>query len=245
MKATMLAWMLVLGGLAHLHEEAAPVATGAPKDKPISADAASLDPILKPYVEMALASYPQAKARYQTGLDPRETFLVSARLYDKTGNFEQVFVAVQEIAAGRVKGSIASNVERVDGYKRGDSFDCAEKDIYDWVITKPDGSEEGNFVGKVIDAIHGKSIPLIVQMVVGEDGKVRSAKFESALNRSKQDISYSIPDNVRNDAERTVMQFEFAPAEFVKTNYTFLIYDFLGQRIVKPEGRRKGSEDAP
>jgi hypothetical protein len=78
-------------------------------------------------------------------------------------------------------------------------------------------------------------------MVVGENGKVRSTKFESALNHSKQDISYSIPASVRNDAEQIVKQFEYAPTELVKTNYTYLIYDFHEQRIEKPErGQQSG-----
>jgi hypothetical protein len=241
MKRAILAWVLVLGWLSPCHAQVAHVATNAPKDKPISADAVSFDRMLKPYMEMALASYPQAKARFQKGLTPGESFFVCARLYDKTGNFEQVFVAVRDIAAGRVKGRIASDVEHIAGYKRGDSFECPEKDIFDWVITKPDGSEEGNFVGKVLDAVQERRIPLIVQMVVGENGKVRSTKFESALNHSKQDISYSIPASVRNDAEQIVKQFEYAPTELVKTNYTYLIYDFHEQRIEKPErGQQSG-----
>ena len=29
-----------------------------------------------------------------------------------------------------------------------------EKDILDWLIAKPDGSEEGNFIGKFLDTLN-------------------------------------------------------------------------------------------
>lgn len=50
--------MLVVAWLADCHAQVSHVATNAPKDKPIHADAVSFDRMLKPYVEMARASYP-------------------------------------------------------------------------------------------------------------------------------------------------------------------------------------------
>jgi hypothetical protein len=29
-----------------------------------------------------------------------------------------------------------------------------EKDVYDWTISRPDGSEDGNYVGKFLDTYH-------------------------------------------------------------------------------------------
>lgn len=211
------------------------VATNAPKDKPFSTEAASFDRALKPYIEMAWKSYPQAKEKFEKGLPPKHSFFVSARLYDDQGNFEQVFVVVREIKGGKIRGRIASDVERIAGYRKGDEFECDEKGIIDWLITKPDGSEEGNVVGKVIDVMQERRIPLIVQMVIAKDGSVQSAKFESALNHSKQDVTFCIPQKVKGQAEATVRQLKYAPAESVKTNYTYLIYDFEGERIEEPE----------
>lgn len=39
----------------------------------------------------------------------------------------------------------------VTGYKRGDPHDLPEAEIVDWLISRPDGSEEGNVVGKFLD----------------------------------------------------------------------------------------------
>ena len=48
-------------------------------------------------------------------------------------------------------GRIDSDVRAVSGYKAGDSYTLPEKDLIDWVIVRPDGSEEGNVVGKFLD----------------------------------------------------------------------------------------------
>jgi hypothetical protein len=33
----------------------------------------------------------------------------------------------------------------------GDPYKLSERDLTDWLISKPDGSEEGNVVGKFLD----------------------------------------------------------------------------------------------
>ena len=38
------------------------------------------------------------------------------------------------------------------GSSFGDSYQFSESDLLDWLITHPDGSEEGNFVGKFLDS---------------------------------------------------------------------------------------------
>ena len=42
------------------------------------------------------------------------------------------------------------------GYKAGDSYTLSERDIVDWVIVRPDGSEEGNVVGKFVEERNAK-----------------------------------------------------------------------------------------
>lgn len=39
-------------------------------------------------------------------------------------------------------------------YRRGDHNELKEADLVDWLISKPDGSEEGNVVGKFLDTLH-------------------------------------------------------------------------------------------
>ncbi|MDQ3745374.1 MAG: DUF2314 domain-containing protein [Acidobacteriota bacterium] len=130
------------------------VSPDAPKDRPkdVTRDAVQkFEEAIKPYVEKARKSYPDAKKRFLAGLPPKHSFFVTTRLHDEQGRFEQVFVAVTEIRDGRIKGLIASDIELVHSYKRGDSYSFPESELLDWTITKPDGTEEGNFVGKFLD----------------------------------------------------------------------------------------------
>ena len=232
MKNALLAAVVAIGlGVACCAAQVGPAGTNAPPDKPLAGDAAALDALTKPYAEMAKKSYPAARDRFLAGLPPKHAFLVSARVFAKTGSFEQIFVAVREIADGKIKGRIASDVQHVPGYRLGDPFECREADISDWVITGPDGSEEGNLVGKFLDAVQERRSPLILQMVVDGAGVVTTAKFHSAVNQSKQDISYCIPDEVKREAERLIAVQRYDPAGSIKTNYTYLFYDWLEKRI--------------
>ena len=130
------------------------LAANAPPDKPVDLRAEQvkkLDEAIKPYIQKAKDTYPEAKKRYLTGLPPKETFFITTRLHDKAGRFEQVFIAVKEIKDGLIKGVISSDLHIVSGYNYGDSYSFPEGELIDWTITKPDGSEEGNFVGKFLD----------------------------------------------------------------------------------------------
>lgn len=125
-----------------------------PEDRPFGTTAdetQKLDEAIKPYVEKARKTYPDARQRFLAGLPPKHTFYVTTRIYDREGHFEQVFITVREIKDGVIKGIIASEVEFITGYKAGDSYSFPEAKLIDWTIVKPDGSEEGNFVGKFLD----------------------------------------------------------------------------------------------
>jgi hypothetical protein len=106
---------------------------------------------IAPYVEKARKTYPDAKRRFLEGLPKDHAFFAVTRLKDHSGTVEQVFVAVSGIRDGRIAGRIASEVLGVQGYKYGDPTDFPENELIDWLITRPDGSEEGNFVGKFLE----------------------------------------------------------------------------------------------
>jgi hypothetical protein len=136
------------------------LAANAPADRPVDFEGTSPDEVqaksrklIAPYVAQAMATYPDAKARYLRGLPPGENFFVTVILRDRDGRFEQVFLIVERIEKGLVTGRIASNILTVRGFKRDDQHRVYEGDLVDWLITKPDGSEEGNVVGKFLDTL--------------------------------------------------------------------------------------------
>ncbi len=150
--------VLALSFLYSLALAADPVLSpNAPPDRPIRNNLSeNFEKAIAPYVAHAKATYPQAKERFLAGLPKGQAFFLTTRLADKNNHFEQVFIAVQEIKNGVVKGKIWSDIERVEGFHHGDSYSFPEVAMLDWLITKADGSEEGNFVGKYMDPLHTK-----------------------------------------------------------------------------------------
>lgn len=141
---------LVLGQPAAM----AQLAPKAPSDKPVTVDSARVDKLeraIQPYIAQARASYPDAKKNFLSGLPHGDVFFVTVLLRDTGGHVEQVFVAVRAIKDGRIYGKVASDVSLVKGFHNGDPYDFPEIDLRDWSISKPDGSEEGNYVGKFLD----------------------------------------------------------------------------------------------
>lgn len=127
----------------------------APVDRPVDAVRKCqwdlMQQTIAPLVARARASYPEVKRRFLAGLPPRQTLFVTAVLTDSLGRREQVFVAVDTIAGDRIEGRIWSDIELVRGYHLGQRYELADRDLLDWMISKPDGSEEGNLVGKFLD----------------------------------------------------------------------------------------------
>jgi hypothetical protein len=127
----------------------------APRDRPAGvAEICQWDALVRaldPYVQQARATYPAAKQRFLAGLRPRETFFVTVRLADSLGHHEQVFVVVDSITGDRIAGRIWSQIGVVRGYQLRQPHETREGEIVDWLIARPDGSEEGNVVGKFLD----------------------------------------------------------------------------------------------
>ena len=132
------------------------VAANAPRDNPLhlctEEDWSKLQEILRPYIEAARATYPDAKKRFLAGLPERHTFFVTVDLREGPRR-ERVFLAVDTIKDGVISGRIWSPLNVVKSWQMGQSYSVSEVEIVDWLITQPDGSEEGNVVGKFMDTL--------------------------------------------------------------------------------------------
>ena len=183
------------------------VAPNAPKDKPVGvgdSEVQQLEAAIKPYIEKARTTYPQARARFLKGLPAKHTFFITTRLHDSSKRFEQVFIAVNEIKDGRISGVIASQIRLVSGYQEGDSYSFPESELIDWTISKPDGTEEGNFVGNFLDtykpghymeaSVWKNEPPMPVRMNQQiEEGAVKYAAYAPIPRIVFYDIGY--PEN--------------------------------------------------
>jgi hypothetical protein len=130
------------------------MAANAPEDRPHRWDNLSeASAALTPYVAAARATYPDAKARYLAGLPSNHSFFVTVELRDDRGRSERVFLAVDEIHKGTVRGRIWNDILVVDGFTFRQPHSVPESEILDWTITRPDGTEEGNYIGKYVDSL--------------------------------------------------------------------------------------------
>jgi len=128
--------------------------SNAPPDKPVAANAEQVkkfEDAIAPYVKKARETLPEAKKKYLAGLPKDQTFFVTVKLYDEAKKYEQVFVRVTSWKGETIQGMLASDITLIHNHSKGEKLTCSESDVLDWTISKPDGSEEGNFVGKFLD----------------------------------------------------------------------------------------------
>jgi len=128
-----------------------------PKDNPLRmtspGQVAAHEKAIAPYIKKGRATYPAAKKRFLAGLPAGHKFFVKKPLRDKNGIVEDSFIAVVTIKGGQITGTIDSELGAVRNYKTGQRIVFPETDVDDWLILRPDGTEEGNFVGKFIDTV--------------------------------------------------------------------------------------------
>jgi hypothetical protein len=111
---------------------------------------AALDESLAPSVAKARRTYPSAKKRFIAGLPPGHRFSVQVSLHDEGGRSERCFVHVEKIGNGKITGTI-DKVDILQSYKTGQRITFPESEVFNWLILRPDGTEEGNYVGKSLD----------------------------------------------------------------------------------------------
>ena len=135
----------------------APLSQSAPTDKPRNfhgdKQLEEYDTLIAPYIKKAKKSLPDAKKKFMTGLKNGQAFFLTTRIYDSLGNYEQVFIRIISWKNKNVSGTIANDIYTVKGFSFGQLIVFPESDILDWLITNPDGSEEGNFIGNFLDTL--------------------------------------------------------------------------------------------
>lgn len=151
------AFCLVIGTAAAAED--AQLAPNAPKDKPYTIEqnqAEAMNRLLAPLIAQARATYPATKQRFRAGLPPGQILFVTTTLRDSHGMRERAFIRVQRIESDRVYGTIANDLMAIHELRLGDRYDLPEGELIDWTISKPDGTEDGNLVGKFLDTYQAR-----------------------------------------------------------------------------------------
>jgi hypothetical protein len=138
---------------------AAPYANGSltpppPKDRPVRASAeraARLRAAIAPLIDSARATWPAVRERLRDRKSLGGILFVSTELTDEFGNTEMVFLRVESVQDSLIFGRIANEIRTVRGYREGMTHFVPQSNLMDWTISRPDGTEEGNRIGKMID----------------------------------------------------------------------------------------------
>lgn len=152
--------LLALLGLA-THAAAQPSA-------PLVVTTASARPSLQPALdadnaelavplEKARRTLSQAKKRYQAGLAAGQQLLLTVRVYASDTTFRQVQARVLSWQGPTVQGMVGTGADSAGppAAQPEVSLIFPESAVLDWTIVAANGREEGNYVGKYLDAARG------------------------------------------------------------------------------------------
>ena len=132
---------------------AAPALAQTRPDQPVDTHVREMDRQIAPAVKQARATLPQTKRRYLAGLPAGTTLYVTTRISDTDGDpQEQVFVKVTQWRGTVIKGVLDNDLQAVKTFRRGETVTVQEAAVLDWTINGPGGRQEGNYVGKLLQA---------------------------------------------------------------------------------------------
>jgi uncharacterized protein YegJ (DUF2314 family) len=93
---------------------------------------------------------PAMKAIVEGGLQPGQLLMVKAPFARPAGGNEWMWVEVVAWRGGRIRGVLANEPFEVPSLNAGQDVEVAEKDVFDYILRNPDGSEQGNETGRLI-----------------------------------------------------------------------------------------------
>ena len=87
---------------------------------------------------------PELRAAFNAGLVPGEYILVKAPFPTDNGRNEWMWVEVTRWNGDAIRGTLRNEPNLIRDLHAGQMVDVSERDVFDYIRRKPDGSEEGN-----------------------------------------------------------------------------------------------------
>lgn len=100
----------------------------------------------------ARSQLPSVRKRFLDGL-PSGQHLTVTTVLRAGATAEQVFVSVKRWDSPDVIDGLLATQAVLPGFRPGDVLKVSTSDVLDWTISRADGSEEGNVLGKYLDTI--------------------------------------------------------------------------------------------
>lgn len=190
-----------------------------------------LQKFINPYIDKAKATFPAVKQKYIAGDYVREnrSMYVQIDLTGKDGTKEMAFIRVIWCAGAKFQGILANEMYFVNEYTNGDTLSFGENQVVNWVVADAEGREEGNYVGKAIDAYISQKVGVFYE-VVYKKGRF-TVTYQDAKDRKQNSVDGVVPEKIiAQIAERLKAGFEKKKREGQKFEegkpfYTYGVYD--------------------
>lgn len=106
---------------------------------------------LKAASNAAKAKLPELKQSFNKGLQPGEYLHVKAPFGMPGGGNEWMWVEVVEWKGDRIRGVLKNEPMRIPGLHGGQQVDIRQSEIFDYIHYFPNGSQEGNRTGEILE----------------------------------------------------------------------------------------------
>lgn len=105
------------------------------------------------------ADLPAIKGRFLGGLPPGAQLSVKRGFPVEEGRSEYLWVGVGSWSGDRIRGRIENDPVRCAGFDRGQVVEFGESEVFDWLITHPDGTREGARMNDFLARAGGVQVP--------------------------------------------------------------------------------------
>lgn len=120
---------------------------------------ASADPLIRVDHDEALlaasaaakARLPELKAAFERGFQPGEYLSVKAPFSTPSGGQEWMWVEVSAWSGDRITGMLRNDPVDVPGLHAGQTVTVSQKNVFDYLRTRPGAPSEGNETGKILE----------------------------------------------------------------------------------------------
>jgi uncharacterized protein YegJ (DUF2314 family) len=102
---------------------------------------------------------PKLERDFAVGLKPGESIALKAPFQTPDGGTEYMWVEVQRWKNGKIKGVLIDDPEYVPSLHDGAIVEIKEAEVFDYVRHFPDGHDEGNTTGAMIEKMQGDEPP--------------------------------------------------------------------------------------
>ncbi len=106
--------------------------------------------------ERAKAKLPSLRADFKAGLRPGEFIQVKAPFKTPDGGQEWMWVEVTSWKGDEIRGLLKNDPFNIPELQAGQTVVVSEQEVFDYIRRLPDGSEEGNETGKLIEQLGGE-----------------------------------------------------------------------------------------